>query len=91
MGEIIRQEKKQKRKEKDKVCTLHSDFVTAQRTEADSGVFGEKNDSYYCRHINSNTLLLFFPSSPKVKIMAFGYTFSLRAVVHGSFQFSELK
>lgn len=42
MGEIIRQEKKQKRKEMDKVCTLHSDFVTAQRTEADSGVFGEK-------------------------------------------------
>lgn len=40
-GAIIRQEKKQERKEEDKVCTLHSDFVTVEVSD-DPGVFWKK-------------------------------------------------
>lgn len=77
MGEIIRQEKKQKRKEEDKVCTLHSDFVTVQQ---DSGMFGEK--SFFL--ISSYQLNFFF--FPKIE----GHNIKSCKAVTASVRFIQL-
>ena len=61
MGEIIRQEKKQNRKEENKVCTLHSDFVTVERSGAKSGMFG----TMLLISVVISIKLFFFLSFPK--------------------------
>lgn len=63
MGEIIRQERRSSReKEEDKVCSLHSDFVTAERSGA-----GEKKTLLITVVISIKTVVFLFP---KVKVKA---------------------
>lgn len=87
-GKVIRQEKKQKRKEGDKVWTIHSDFVIVE--QANSACLekkGKGGKNLHCPHIGFCFVCLFFF---EYKIKALDSTWSLKAAIRDWFKRTEL-